>query len=166
MKDISSKLLEGKWTHIVLAFDVANGAKVYFNGEEKGRALEYDMRSPIIPSLGEPYTLFYGKDNHGASRGGIRAWVSSMDYWTRMFSAQEVQQVYNYFEPMIDVESDERAPTFSPVQWRQFAIEGTYQCYNDEMSLYDYGTKVESGSFFTGDQKTCNEVHISPPPPL
>lgn len=149
VKDISSTLLEGKWTHIVLTFDVANGAKVYFNGEEQGRPLKYDMRSPIIPKPGKPYTLFYGKDNYGASRGGIRAWVSSMDYWTRMFSSQEVQQVYNYFEPMVNRMPEDDYPTFSPLQWRQFAIEGTYKCFDEDMSLYDYTTKIEEGSFWT-----------------
>merc|ERR1712150_12181 len=92
------------------------------------------MRSAIIPKPFADYQLFFGKDNYGGARGGVNAWVSSMDYWTRKFNPQEVENVYSYFEPMIHTENNEY-PVFSPSNWRQFAVEGTGQCYDKEMTL-------------------------------
>jgi hypothetical protein len=92
------------------------------------------MRSAIIPKPFADYQLFFGKDNYGGARGGVNAWVSSMDYWTRKFSAEEVQSIYNYFNPMIHTENNED-PVFTPLNWRQFAMDLTNRCYNQEMTL-------------------------------
>ena len=71
-----------------------------------------------------------------------------------MFDTQEVQQVYNYFEPMIHQED----PVFTPLQWRQFAIEGTYKCYHEDMSLYQYSSASKDGSFYEKNKK-CGDIH-------
>jgi len=161
VKDISSRQLEGKWTHVLLTFNADTGAQVYFDGEQQGRAVRYNMRSPIIPKPFASYQLFYGKDNYGGSRGGVNAWVSSMDYWTRKFNAEEVQQVYSYFEPMIhpvtytESGSFSTVPVLSPLNWRQFAVQGTSKCYNEEMTLYDMASKIENGD---NDDGQCFSV--------
>ena len=53
---------------IIVCFDVLVCNR-FFNGEELGNPVKYNMRSPIVPITGESYALFYGKDNYGASRG-------------------------------------------------------------------------------------------------
>jgi len=138
---VDGRSLLKKWTHIMVSWNTEK-TSFYINGTSVGWSFHFPSRKEQVEP--ENAKLFIGRDTVNSKKETLNGWVSSLDFWSRTLTDEDVKQVYNFYKPMVEASRDhQEKAVISQENLRYIAPAAYKQCFFSNSSIRDLFTNKQ-----------------------